>query len=849
MSDATQRVLDRLARLEFETRLGTVSPFGEALPLVTGVAWDSKTAQIAFVAEIDVEDDIGAWRQLLFAGSGLRHHLSGDSAAAFGTPVVLAIVDGEGERRLRDLSEDLAQRYAVFSRVDLSLVRRDDLDDDDDLDLALAPLLPCCRSMLGQEISKAEVQRFWDALRNEIELTAHRLDDMFAPYRETAGRDSAKALIGESANAPELPAPIPVGSLGLQNFRSFASAAIDLAPVSVIHGANGSGKTSLVEGLELIWAHRSQRQPTDVDARDYERHLPRDGSGEFLISSKEKRINSVEAKPRAELQRCVLSQDAVAGLVGSSPADRYAELLAITGLEIPDLKTRTADLLDQAKREADDVLVAAGLPRLPRRDSDGRKHLVTALSSSFARQLPSNLDLLGLEQTLADASGGTFVCRDWSDAEVAAKLEHADTLVSAALSRPDDLDDVVIALDDARDAVRRLAAHRRSAALAARLLLEALVGPAQLVPAERVDPQPKTRRAATGIPRGLAVRWLSHSRGLLDAAGRFRADARDLDDKWARQLTAYADALQVAAEMTPQAALEPLTRPTPTQRPSLDAPARVTTELYSNADFTTAPADVDRIQAPLRELIHELQRHPAELEELSAQIDQHPARRLGEYAQPLLRALCRFEIARNLRREGPVMRASEDLVHELLQGRLAPVLRELVAAIVRFEWYFKPLQVSEADRKLVLGGLATPRADLDARLLLNAAERHVVGIAWFLALHLLQPEDRRRILVLDDPTSGFDAVNQAGYVTTLRAFARLTRPDQIIMVTQDDGLAAILAEEFAPVDDWPTASKRVRCLRDADDGSKTVVEWSQAIPLITADESVALGLDETTVSS
>jgi len=60
---------------------------------------------------------------------------------------------------------------------------------------------------------------------------------------------------------------------------------------------------------------------------------------------------------------------------------------------------------------------------------------------------------------------------------------------------------------------------------------------------------------------------------------------------------------------------------------------------------------------------------------------------------------------------------------------------------------------------------------------LTRPSRNVVGVAWFLALQLLQPADRRRVLVLDDPTAAFDAVNQAGFVATLRAFVRLIRPE------------------------------------------------------------------------
>ena len=115
--------------------------------------------------------------------------LAGDGPAAYGTPVILAIVDEQGERCLRELAEDLAESYALFSRVEVNLIRERDLGDDERLDVALAPLLPCCRRMLGQEISRGEVQRFWETLRKEIHETAMALGDMFASHREQAARE------------------------------------------------------------------------------------------------------------------------------------------------------------------------------------------------------------------------------------------------------------------------------------------------------------------------------------------------------------------------------------------------------------------------------------------------------------------------------------------------------------------------------------------------------------------------------------------------------------------------------------------------------------------------------------
>jgi hypothetical protein len=313
----------------------------------------------------------------------------------------------------------------------------------------------------------------------------------------------------------------------------------------------------------------------------------------------------------------------------------------------------------------------------------------------------------------------------------------------------------------------------------------------------------------------------------------------------------YAAALEHAASLVPNSDLERYVRATSRkdlQRQadaSISGPAvrPINPGLYTAAGFGEPPAQPERVVAALSGLAEVLNRQADELLGLANDLDQHPARRFVEHAPRILRALCRYELARTLRRAGPVQRASEQLVTELLQRRLAPVLRELVAAIVRFEWYFNPLDVPEAGRKIVFGGLATCQPDLDVRLVINAAERSVLGVAWFLALHLLQPEDHRRVLVLDDPTAAFDITNSAGFISTLRAFVRLTRPAQVVLATHDDALAAILAEELAPVDGWPSGVSRFRCQRDGDDASFARLEWLAEDSRAVADEAALLGLE------
>jgi ABC-type hemin transport system ATPase subunit len=824
VSPAVEQILKRLAELGFSTRAGELEPFGELIPLVSGTAWDKRTAQLALVAEPDGQTTDDEWRQLLFAGSALRHHLSSESSAAFGTPVILAVVDDDGRHRLRELAEDLAQRYVVFNRVDLNLVLRSDLADPDRFDDALAPLLPRCREALGQEISKEEVKRFWKALEGEVMGAADGLDGIFSAYREIAGQEAAAALVGDSPNAPDLPSPFPLKRLGIRNFRSFGIADIPLAPITIVHGPNGGGKSTLLEALELVWASTSQRKPPTVSAEEYARHLPRNGAGEFAVEADDHdQVTRVADEAHAELARCVLTHEAVAALVSQSPEDRYSALLATTGLEIPDLTARTAALIDDAKRRADQALRLAGLPSLARRDSNGERLLRNALRSNFAGRLPSNHDRAGAEEALESASGGSYTARPWpTDQHAAAALVQADGVIARLFDGSTDLEAVAPALDDAEAKALSLVTPLRDAIQRLRVLLGAIESPEESPQsAEPATPPPE----AAAIQPDLAARWLAHANALRDAAARFRGEAERLRDVgWAKRLAAYADALNSVADAAPSEALVALARvrtmTQPHRRPA------VTDELFLAAGFSTAPAAPEQLVASLRELLAVLQRQVEDVEGLLRDLRGHPARGFSQHAEDVLDAICRFELARCLRREGPILKASEQLVADLLQGRLAPVVRELVAAIVRFEWYFKPLLIPNADRKVVLGGLATSDESLDARLVLNSAERTALGLAWFLALHLLQPAERRRVLVMDDPVSVFDSANEAGFTSTLRAFVRLTRPKQVIVAVHNDAVASLLAEDLAPVDGWPAGVSLLRCQRDARDFSTVNAEWA-----------------------
>lgn len=831
MSASTEKVLNRLQDLEFETRIGEFEPFEERVPLIAGIAWEVSTAQLALVAESEDGFDADEWKQLIFAASGLRHHLGGIDSAAFGAPVVIGIVGDESVRDLRCLVEDIARDYVVFNRVDLNLIRHDEVDDSEKLDDALAPLLPRCRETLGKEISREEVQRFWQVLRDEVEGAAEDLDERFGDRRLKAGEAGADALIGESADLDGLPSPAPVSHLSIKNFRSMGEVDVDLAAVNIVHGPNGGGKSSLLEALELAWAGTSQRKPATVGAEEYEKHLPRMGEGGFEIDADGRRLAGVADAPLAELGRCVLTQDAIGALVSHAPDDRYDAFLTATGLEIPELNERSAALVDRAKTAADDVLREAGLPILPRRDSHALNHLSAALGGDFSGRLPDLDEVTGLEGILASAAAGAFQPRDWPAQKVAFEtLFRLDSMLAGLLAEMPSEKVLAKAFEDAADQLDELIGCRLEAVESSLLLLRTIELPARrrrdAPPAQRSKPAREPK--APPLPEGLAVRWLGHRDSLAAAAKRFRDEAEELkDSRWAARLRKYADAVDEVAHTVPRKELERIAIPIrPPVREEPRRPEELQGEVgghpWNVAGFISAPADPEKIVAPLREVAQLLQRQVDELEAMKQELAEHPAHGIGGHIDEVLDVLCRFELARTLRRAGPIVRASERLVGELLQERLAPLVRELVASVIRFEWYFQPLQVSDEDREIVLGGLATSRPDLDARLLLNSAERTALGLAWFLALHMLQPRERRRVLVLDDPISGFDGPNQAGFVSTLRTFVRLVRPDQLFVATHDDLVAASLMEELGPVDGRPSSVAGLRCQRDADDLSVVV---------------------------
>ena len=146
-------------------------------------------------------------------------------------------------------------------------------------------------------------------------------------------------------------------------------------------------------------------------------------------------------------------------------------------------------------------------------------------------------------------------------------------------------------------------------------------------------------------------------------------------------------------------------------------------------------------------------------------------------------------------------------------------------------------------------GMVTDREKLQLRMLLNAGESAIVGLAWFLALHVLQEKAQRRVLLLDDPFGGLDANNRAAVLATLRAFARLCAPAFFMVSTHDEGFGDLLEREFGRVGDWPSGVNRVRFERGPDNSPNSVEVSAEAGAPDLAAELARLGFDATAGSA
>jgi energy-coupling factor transporter ATP-binding protein EcfA2 len=729
--------------------------------------------------------------------------------------------------------EEIAEEYALFSRLDITIIDAEQIEADQDhgLDEHLAILLPRVRHAIDNDVTVAaqDVEQFWDRLRTEIRTTAGRMEENFG----VSAADVTADLLMELRRPKDddgawrdrrVSPPRKVSALGLKGFRSFADDRFALPSVALVYGANGSGKTSICEALEIIWSGQTQRMPDDIGLTEYARHLNRDREGfslryalgEDSSGAPKRMVSELEEEPATSLGRTVLAQHVLAEMASSAPKERLGAFLKASGLALPELEKKRIETLRRAAfDEANSALEETGITPMGAVNTNPLQHLGRKLSGSFAAELPAVDQLEGADEALVRVTQGAWKSNlPTADPRLTDLLAAVDTALapfaSRAISAPDPAKEIAEALSALRAEAERL----RQSGDPLRLLSQQF---SRAMSSAVRSSQQSASVSRAPVPPTTVARWLAHARGL----ERSVAGLEDLvptisDPGWRRHLEEYLEALHAAIHRSSADDLEKMTHAD--EAPLLPPPssAEPDPDLLKAVGFTRVPQLSLPVLEAMGELHTQLTERAARLDSLAAKLERHPARFFASRAARIMPALFRFQLIRDLTNQrGALARAQEALVTELLDDRLFPVVRELVAALVRFEWYFEALKFRSDKEGLHLTGLATKDKSKDVRFLLNAAERTVVGIAWFLALHILQPKNDRRVLVLDDPASGFDSMNKAAFIATFRSVVRLLKPEQLLITTHDDALLALLEQEFAQLDGWPADSGVLRCRRTA----------------------------------
>jgi hypothetical protein len=832
MTELISRLLNRLAEVEFTTGTGTLTALGVELPLVRGWGWARDTGTLVLIAhdsglgsELEREQ---AWRDLLFAASGLRRQAADGDPPALGVPIVIALVD-EPDRAadLRRLGNDLLRNHVLFTRVELDIVDTHNVHDDNDLDWVLAAALPLCRRNLASEVAVGTVllADLMSAIRTHLGARVQDLDDVLVSHAMRAAEEVEQALRASVPDDDSGAQPRLIEFLEVTNLRGFEEAKLDLAPCSFVVGANGTGKSTVIEAMELAWCGVSQRI-RDAGPDEYDDSLRRDPNEAWEVKAGAvvRRRVTTEKVPSG-LRRNVLDQASISGIAQASAVDRDARLLAVTGLATDAMVEQARALREEARQSVDRVLKALGIPALPR---------VNASSAAWVAERLGGAELLGeslasmAQARLADsvfreraAADGLSVAPAAQDDEkelhrALVAFDQEAQLVARQIAPSDELERI------ARE-VRALVSETRSA-LAGRLASQRAVLTA-LAAASSPAAAPVQDSLAFELPGVVASRWLNHARSLDDAARKFEADAATLaDGRWADSLRRYAAQLSDVAASVPRAELAKISSaPTPEEAHRRVTPGAA--DLLAQIGIVPPREGLSTdVIAALRSVTNALELVDSDLARVLDRVDRHPACRLNQAsAEDLRRAVARHEVVRTLPNpNGPLDRAIGEMLGRAVEGPLGGILAELVRSMTRFEWYFDRIDLRRNKNGLHLTNMVRERPNVDIRLLLNSAEASVVGMAWFLALHLLQPRERRQVLVIDDPSAPFDATNQSAFVETLRVVARLCRPDMIVIATHDTGLAQVLKREMVPVDGWPTRSSTLTLERAADGACQPV---------------------------
>jgi hypothetical protein len=151
--------------------------------------------------------------------------------------------------------------------------------------------------------------------------------------------------------------------------------------------------------------------------------------------------------------------------------------------------------------------------------------------------------------------------------------------------------------------------------------------------------------------------------------------------------------------------------------------------------------------------------------------------------------------------------AAREVVARHLPGTLEAVWLEIALALAPARWnqisYGMKLDQQRGTSRL---GIITKRQGSSADEIpvvhvLNQAEQHVLGLAWFFTRHLVHGRFLTPLMALDDPAQEMDQVTYRRFVRVLQSFVRLhdqtNKPLQLLVMLHQEDRALELARAIA----------------------------------------------------
>lgn len=629
----------------------------------------------------------------------------------------------------------------------------------------------------------------------------------------------------------------------LEGFRGFAQEqTIDLdADAVVIQGDNGTGKTSLVDGL--LWLFSGQlnhlgervrgiRQTEDILAS---RFNPSGATVELTIS----RQHEIYAARRSGNQRSnVLTVEVPDGSVlqGHDAEARLAQVFGIESLPALAQNVSTWGVLRQdAIRSALDETGGALHERVSALVGLERVSAFAAAASRASKGLVRERTEARRIRDSSRQRAQTAATRHDDAARRAASAEELQKLVSAriinlralgsgtvglSVSNHPDLNEIAEIGKDAATVLDQLAAFDRWVVDLAEFPPnpDELVRQAEVAAARAEQAAAEaTERAPTLVQLATAALDLvdehcpvcaqpvdqelvrNNLRQVLKQAATQAAQAQTAQDQLAQARRGLASARAVVSAKA--AAVEELSKASMQLAAFLESPARsirLVERPHDSRSVGIVVRDLTALQQGLRELYREVrQASGAEIANLSDLVAE--SRSALETAEVNLQALeRRCDQAKEL--ESAANAAAEEILEAALQA-LAPSFAEVFDRLSPNPAFtqLRSRQDVMRNRNQVIPMVRDPERDIEANPLLvfSEGQLNIVALSYFLGMALNARDAALPFLVLDDPLQALDVVGILGFSDLCR---QIRSRRQLLITTHDRRFADVLVRKLSPRD-------------------------------------------------